>query len=382
LINNVEKVHTDKLVPLTSCASCTTLINSEFQLLMINMSTSAHLNLSFGKNGIAEFENTFRESIEDCFSERLEEALRGKKIIFNLKGRKVVPVQGWRDFDQGSTATIRVIQPSKKSTLITAIDSSAIHLAGTEEGALYSAKSGIVVSSNKQILRHFRIGPMLMYLTESSLHNSRIDHKLANLMLMDSNIARRLIRIRLERALQLELSYRLNESVMLIDGSLRPSIFENSHHTIKKVIETSTLNSNCVIGLCKSTCMRILDQFEARLKKIPDPACIDTDCIIKSLTRNTLGKNMLIKLGNNETDHVLRADICSANGNDLECLERLIGNDIIFRCYPESLRIAHHISTFTNAEISLLKGLVLRSYGVVEADREDTRRHLLGAAFT
>jgi hypothetical protein len=349
---------------------------------MINMNTSAHLNLSLGENCIAGFDRNFRESIHECFSERLKETLTGKKVFFNVSGKYTVPIRVWRGFDQACITTPRVIHPSNKPTLVTAVDSSAILLAGTEEGALYSAKLGIVISSGKRILRHFRIGPILLYLTEESLHNSRIDHKLANIMLIDSNTTKRLIRIRLERAIQLEFSHCLNQSVMLIDGSLRSSIFEDHYHTIKKIVELSTLTGNSVIGMCKSTSIRILNQFEARLKKIPAPACIDTDCIIKGLTRNTLGKNMLIKLGNNENDYVLRADICSADGNDLECLGRVLGNDIISRCYPESLRIAHHISTFTNTELSSLKALVLRSYGMVEMDHEDTRANFLGAAFT
>jgi len=117
------------------------------------------------------------------------------------------------------------------------------------------------------------------------------------------------------------------------------------------------------------------------LKAIPFSACIDTDYVIKSLARNTLGKNVLVKLGKNENEYVLRADICSANGNEMESLERLIGNDVIFRSYPESLRIAHHISTFTNTEVSSLNGFVSRSYGVVEIDHTDSRKNLLGVSF-
>jgi len=103
--------------------------------------------------------------------------------------------------------------------------------------------------------------------------------------------------------------------------------------------------------------------------------------MIKSLARNTLGNNLLVKLGKNENEYVLRADICSANGNDLECLERLIGNDILFRSYPESLRIAHHISTFTTTEVSLLKGFISRSYGAEVGDQTAARKSILGVSF-
>jgi hypothetical protein len=88
-----------------------------------------------------------------------------------------------------------------------------------------------------------------------------------------------------------------------------------------------------------------------------------------------------VKLGKNKNEYVLRADICSANGDDLDCLERLIGNDILFRSYPESLRIAHHISTFTTTEISSLKGFISRSCATEEVDQTTTRKIILGVSF-
>ena len=346
------------------------------------MDANAHLNFYLEEDCILEFENTFRKSMKMCLLDQLEEILKGRRIIFDSIGETIVPPGRVGSFDQACAVAPRVIHRNEKMTYISAIDSSVIHLARTEEGRLYTAKSGIVISSGRKIRCHFKIGPELIYLTEDSLCNSKIDHNLVNLLLVDSNIAKRLIRIRLERAIQLTLSRRLNNSIILIDGSLRPSIFEDHSCTINRVIEASTLNNNDVIGLSKNTNLTTLHQFEYLLSTIPYSACIDTDYVIKSLVRNTLGKNMLVKLGKNENEHVLRADICSASGNDLECLERLIGNDMIFRSYPESLRIAHHISTFTTTEVSSLKGFVSRSYGAEEVAQTDNRKNLLGVSFT
>jgi len=345
------------------------------------MNANAHLNFYLEEDCITEFENTFRKSMKTCLSDQLEEILKGRRIIFDSIEQTTVPVRRDGSFDQACTVTPRVIHPNEKVTFISAIDSSVIHLARTEEGRLYAAKSGVVISSGRRIRRHFRLGPMLIYLTEEFLCKSKIDHNLGNLLLVDSSIAKRLIRIRLERAIQLVLSSRLKNSIILIDGALRPSIFEDYNCTINRVIEMSTLSNNDVIGLSKNTTMSILNQFGNLLKAIPYSACIDAGCVIKSLARNTLGNNLLVKLGKNENEYVLRADICSANGNDLECLERLIGNDILFRSYPESLRIAHHISTFTTTEVSSLKGFISRSYGAEEVDQTATRKNILGVSF-
>jgi hypothetical protein len=345
------------------------------------MNANAHLNFYLQKDCITEFENTFRKSMKMCFSDRLERILKGRRIIFDSIEQITVPVRRDGDIDQACTVTPRVIHPSEKVTVIGAIDSSVVHLARTDEGRLYAAKSGVVISSGRRIRHHVRLGPMLIYLTEEFLCNSKIDHNLGKLLLVDSSIAKRLIRIRLERAIQLVLSSRLNNSIVLIDGALRPSLFEDNNCNINRVIEVSTLSNNDVLGLSKHTNMTILNQFENLLKAMPYSSYVDASCVIKSLARNTLGNNLLVKLGKNESEYVFRADICSANGNDLECLEKLIGNDILFRSYPESLRIAHHISTFTTSDVSSLKGFIARNYGAEEVDQTATRKNILGVSF-
>jgi NurA domain len=345
------------------------------------MNANAHLNFYLAKDCVTEFENIFRKSMKMSFSDRLEDILKGRSIIFDSIGQPNVPAQTEEGLEQARTVTPTVIYPSEKVTVVGAIDSSVVHLARTDEGRLYAAKSGVVVSSGRRIRHNIRLGPMLIYLTEESLRNSKIDHNLGNLLLVDSSIAKRLIRIRLERAIQLVLSSRLNNSIVLIDGALRPSVFEDSTCTINRVIEASSLSNNDVLGLSKHTNLTNLHQFEGLLKAMPYSSYIDASCVIKSLVRNTLGNNLLVKLGKNESEYVFRVDICSANGNDLECLEKLIGNDIVFRSYPESLRIAHHLSTFTPTEVSSLKGFISRSYGAEEVDETATRKNILGVSF-
>jgi NurA domain len=345
------------------------------------MNSNAHLDFYLGEDCITEFENTFRKSMDARMSDQLTEILKGKRIIFDSIEQTTVPLRRDGSIDRPCTVTPRVIHPSEKVTFISAVDSSVIHLARTEEGRLYAAKSGIVISSGRRIRRHFRLGPILIYLTQESLRNSKMDHNLGNLLLVDSSMAKRLIRIRLERAIQLVLSSHLNNSIILIDGALRSSVFEDYNCTIDKVAEMSTLNNNDVIGLSKNTSMTALNQFESLLKTVPCSACIDTGCVVRGLARNTLGNNLLVKLGKNKNEYVLRADICSSNGDDLDCLERLIGNDILFRSYPESLRIAHHISTFTTTEISSLKGFISRSCATEEVDQTTARKNILGVSF-
>ena len=82
---------------------------------------------------------------------------------------------------------------------------------------------------------------------------------------------------------------------------------------------------------------------------------MDVDLIMKILARNTIGDSLLVKFGNGYTSPILRADIATADGDRDRSLRKILGNDSIARGYPETLQLAHHISTFTSPGIDLPK---------------------------
>ena len=77
---------------------------------------------------------------------------------------------------------------------------------------------------------------------------------------------------------------------------------------------------------------------------MPEPAYIEVDDIIKSLIRNTVGSNLMVSWKGSSSP-ILRADIV---GDRSQSLGMLLGNDVVAGGYPETLRLAHHISTFTS----------------------------------
>jgi hypothetical protein len=344
-------------------------------LLLSNMATQ--LNIPTGID-FTEFGYMFYPTLGHCLPSELHKALKGKKIIFSIDEKSLVPIEGWGKRPNPYCAeTITTIQPIKGNTMVAALDSSSIQIAETEDGILYAVKSGIAISVSEHALMHFKIGPILFYLSEETIKQSELDHRLTKLVLFDSDSAKRLIRIRVERAIQMELSSHFTKSIILIDGSLKSSLFENKSQGITKVAENCLLNKNSIVGISKNTKIKILDSISSPLTKIHGPAYMDIEMIIKSLIRNTIGNNLLVKFGNNNS-HVLRADVVTNNGKIEETLGRLLGNDSISG-YPETLRLAHHISTFTSTEISCLRSHVLNNYDVIELASEDIRRTLLGS---
>jgi hypothetical protein len=258
--------------------------------------------------------------------------------------------------------------------MVAAVDSSSIKLAETEDGGLYAIKCGIAMAYGGAALMHFKIGPMLYYISEDNLRDSQLDSRLARLVLADSDVAKRLIRVRAERAIQHELSSHMRNSIILVDGSLRTSIFEDRKTGMSRIAENCVLHKNLIAGISKNTKLKILERAAALLTKVSGPAYIEVDMIIKSMIRNTIGSNLVAKLDKNSP--VLRVDIV---GDKEQTLGKLLGNDPVACGYPETLRLAHHISTFTNTEVTCLRSHVLSNYGVTELAADDIRRTLLGS---
>jgi hypothetical protein len=314
------------------------------------------------------------ESVSKCLAPKLD-GLRGKKIVFSCDDKKMVPVDGWGlRANLYGAATVTTIRPIRENTMVAAIDSSSVKLAETEEGSLYGVKCGIATAYGGRALMHFKIGPVLFYLSETTIQDSELEDRLARLVLLDDDFAKRLIRVRAERAVQKELTGHFSDSIVLVDGSLKASIFEDRDRSMARIAEESVLRRNMVIGISKGTRLKALERAAAPLTKVPGPAYIEVDMIIKSLIRNTVGSNLMVKLG--KSIPALRADVI---GDRSESLGRLLGNDPVAGGYPETLRLAHYISTFSSTEMTCLRSHVLNNYDVTELAADDIRRTLLGS---
>ncbi len=314
------------------------------------------------------------DSISKCLVPELEQ-LRGRRIVFSHEDKRMVPIEGWGVRSGPHYSTVHTIRPVHEKMIVAAVDSSSVKLGETEEGGLYAVKCGIAMALNRCALMHFRIGPILFYLSENSARNSELEGRLARAVLCDDDLAKRLIRIRAERAIQTELSNHFTNSIILVDGSLRTSVFEDRDRSVRKISESCTLRRNILIGVSKGTRLKPVERAAAPLLLVPGPACLDVDGIVKSLIRNVVGTSLMVRFDG--SGPVLRADVL-ANDSE-EALGKLIGNDIVAGGYPETLRLAHYISTFTGTEMTCLRSHVLNSYDVSELAAEDIRRSLLGS---
>jgi hypothetical protein len=62
----------------------------------------------------------------------------------------------------------------------------------------------------------------------------------------------------------------------------------------------------------------------------------------------------------------------------VDALQKLLGNDLYAQSYPETLRLAHILCTFTANEVIAIKHFIARKHGIQIINRPDMHRLLFG----
>jgi len=76
---------------------------------------------------------------------------------------------------------------------------------------------------------------------------------------------------------------------------------------------------------------------------------------------------------------VFRVDVSRCNvEEDSQVLGDLKQNDLFFRGYPETLRLAHHLSVFDSSTISSTRSYLSRRFGLIHIPSDDLRATVLG----
>jgi len=152
-------------------------------------------------------------------------------------------------------------------------------------------------------------------------------------------------------------------------------------YDISKIIENSVVNRNSVIGISKSSKIKILKYLSYPLIRSTVPAFVDINLIIRSLISKTYGEHILVKLSSNEYSNILRADIVSYDNDLNSTLGTLLCNELINFGYPSSLSLSHHVSVFSNTELASIKSFIKSNYSIKEITHENARASVLGTAW-
>ena len=273
--------------------------------------------------------------------------------------------------------------PTPSSRPIAAIDTSTIRLGELEDGSLCALRGAVVALEGKHY-RYTRYGPLLF-----SLGNSLMANQIPSLGITSFNgvsnveILLRRVRNSLERWLQLSVTRSLTSGLILIDGSLTAGTPDNPSGEMENLLDVARRSENLVIAISKNTQLRIHDKsITALLELNSEPCLLDVDKRIRrqfpGYPIQFLGRIFVGKLARSGFPFRIDVDRRISTEDCVAGIKQLTGTDIVEQGYPETLRVAHILSTFTASDVLAIQSLATARFGIQLMPKLALRRSLFG----
>ena len=277
--------------------------------------------------------------------------------------------------------------PKHQEITVSAIDTSTIKIGETKTGIVIAIR-GVTVTKQKHNCHYNRIGPFIFHITEENknavYHNLEKDcfnvqHRERKqtgptLLQMPTRLANLL-----ERWLQTNLVAKNFQGLVLFDGSLTGGTSETPAQRMEEILSIARKNHNIVLSFSKATSLRSNGYLITDL--LPDtnpPYLLETTGLRLKPPMVLFGDVYVARLSKSNMAFRLDIDKKIPFQNQMLAVERLIGNDTFEQSYPETLRIAHILCTFTATEVLAMKRFVAGKHGVQIINRPDMHRLLFG----
>lgn len=183
----------------------------------------------------------------------------------------------------------------------------------------------------------------------------------------------------LERWLQTLLAKTINNGVILFDGSLTAGTSDTPAHRMKTILINASKRGNVVLAFSKMTTLRMNGRLitDVSLEHKP-PYLLDLASLKPKPPTIFLGDIYVAKLS--PSNYAFRLDINKEDPIEhrIEAVKKLLGNDRISQSYPETLRLAHILCTFTANEVLAMQHFSIRKFGLKLVNRPDIHRLLFG----
>ena len=235
----------------------------------------------------------------------------------------------------------------------------------TAQGALYAARTAVGLSFGGALRRFFRLGPILVYATGSGLSGltRSLPPSEMDLLLSDHAVAERYIRNTVERRVIEALSASEGETIVMADGSLKHPMGVLSGH-----LRTPAESPKTLVGFSKSSNLILSEGLVSALSGALGPSYY-------TLNRGRVS-TVLAKF--TPDGLVFRLDLAGAEAPETT-LGRILWNDAFASGYPDSLKVAHHLSIFSKAEDQALKAFVTKRFRVRQLHTFPLRKIALGS---
>jgi len=270
---------------------------------------------------------------------------------------------------------------------VVAVDVSSVRVGESEQGLLYALRGALVWREGLSY-NFTRCGPLAFHLNDliarSLSRRSRANDSISYSAW--SPLSERLLsRLRntLERWMQRLACSRLSRGIVLLDGSLTAGTPDNPTVYLEDILNRSRENGNAVIAFSKETKLCFSGKKITRLlDKANYPCLLNIDRIITpqfpSAPVRLMGRVYVAKLTSRGLPFRVDIDRQLSEESAAKAVGRLINSDIVEQGYPETLRLAHILSTFTANEILAIQRHLSIDYGLKLAPRLSFRRSLFG----
>jgi hypothetical protein len=278
------------------------------------------------------------------------------------------------------------LKPSQEETLIAAVDTSTIKIGETSTGIIIAVRGANVWKENR-MYHYRRLGPFIFHITEdnkkdvfNALEKSYFGIQYGSGHLSAPNLLQMPTRLAslLERWLQTMIARIATNGLLLFDGSLTSGTFDTPVERMREILTTARKHGNIVLAFSKATCLRVNGYLITDL--LPErepPYLLETTGLRFKPPTVLLGDVYVARL--NKANLAFRLDIDREIPfpERITAMGRLLGNDV-FQSYPETLRLAHILCTFTANEVLAIQHFITRKHGIQIVNRPDMHRLLFG----
>ncbi|MDA4111920.1 MAG: DNA double-strand break repair nuclease NurA [Thaumarchaeota archaeon] len=308
--------------------------------------------------------------------------LAGKKVFFRSDySKESVPLENLESSPRTCPYEIRNFSPESRDRKVIGIDSSCALIGETEDGSIFAGRVAVVCATKSKILTYYRAGPFVFYLTMKYLSEELrnvLPSRSVRAIASDTSLAERYIRTRLERSAQIFSAQSNNDSIILIDGAIRSSLLETKEFSLRQLERTAESNSNAILGIGKTSCLKVVSNAANLLQSVGKSGnYFDITESVKVFSPRFESRVLVARFCQNS--RVFRVDASRTNfEEDSQVLSDLKQNDVMFRGYPETLRLAHHLAVFDSSTISSTRSFLSRKYRLIHIPSDDMRATILG----
>jgi hypothetical protein len=329
--------------------------------MLRNMNTQLNVAATVNIESLNLLAKEFRQQF-DLSSEVIHERLSGRRFVFNRDGKDTYPFDGWEAGEGGESVAM---VPSGEMITIASTDSSCILLGETSDSSVYAVRAAVCFARQGMVQGYFRIGPIVVHLSSKGSCGlpTELEGYELRVALSDHMIAERIIRNTMEKRILASLLSFPQKMLVMADGSLKHPL-----DSYPELLFRDGDSGSSLIGISKTSALISSNKLSGVVSRAKSPAF--------AVVEEGLIHTLLAKFSRDGL--VFRVDVARSRGKVPHTLGSILSNDNFTVGYPESLRIAHHLSVFARSEDMALKAYITNRYALKSLHSFGLRRMALG----